>query len=58
MMIFLYVILALIVLLLFPAAVMLLTSIFALAWASGVKFDITQNGEKIGYLRWFTFYRN
>lgn len=32
-------------------------ALFALAWAVGIPISIKSNGEKIGYVRWFTFYR-
>ncbi len=32
-------------------------ALFAVAWVFGVPFKITQNGQKIGYVRWFTFHR-
>ena len=33
-------------------------ALLAVAWAFGLPITISRNGHKIGYVRWFTFYRN
>lgn len=40
----------------FLIAIAAMVGIFGVAWLAGVPITISQNGEKIGYIRWTKFY--